>query len=299
MQRRSLLIYVIAALAFMGLGAGIGVMGWIVFTGGTGEASEPITAPTLDLEAEPTISQEQAAAYATESAELRAEVEQLSTQVAGTGDDVEADADADQAEAPSEPGALTADEAAPARTLFRIQQDGSEARFYIEETMRGERITVVGTTDQVAGDVLVNFDNPAASQLGVIRINVRTLQTDESLRNQAIRGQILESARAEYEFSEFAPTGLEGLPESVEIGEAVEFQIVGDLTLRDVTRTLTFDATVSVAAEDRLEGVARTTILRDDFNVNIPRLPTFVADVGDEVVLEIEFVALAVDEEDA
>jgi polyisoprenoid-binding protein YceI len=234
MQGRSLVVYAIAALALVAVGVGV-VIGWIMFTGGTGEASEPITAPTLDPAAEPSI--------------------------------------------------------------FRITQEESEARFYIDETLRGERVTVVGTTDQVAGEIAVNFDNPPASQVGTIRVNVRTLQTDESLRNQAIRGQILQSARPEYEFSEFVPSALEGLPESVAIGETVGFQIIGDLTLRDVTRTLTFDAEVTVTAEDRLEGVARTTILFEDFNVNIPRLPSFVADVDDEVVLEIQFVALAVNEE--
>jgi polyisoprenoid-binding protein YceI len=234
MRRRSLVMVVIAGLAVVVVTAGI-LIGWFIITGGTGEASEPITAPTLDPGAEPSI--------------------------------------------------------------FRIIQEESEARFYIDETLRGERVTVVGVTDQVAGEIAVDFDNPPASQVGTIRVNVRTLQTDESLRNQAIRGQILQSARPEYEFSEFAPSALEGLPESVEIGETVGFQIIGDLTLRDVTRTLTFDAEVTVTAEDRLEGVARTTILFEDFNVNIPRLPAFVAEVDDEVVLEIQFVALAVDEE--
>ena len=38
------------------------------------------------------------------------------------------------------------------------------------------------------------------------------------------------------------------------------FQIVGDLTIRDVTRQATFEATVTPTSPDRLEGTATTTI---------------------------------------
>src|SRR5262245_57168864 len=57
--------------------------------------------------------------------------------------------------------------------LFHIVPDESEARYIVDET-DPRRIGLVGKTDQVAGDILVDFDHPASSQVGTIRINMRT-----------------------------------------------------------------------------------------------------------------------------
>ena len=70
---------------------------------------------------------------------------------------------------------------------------------------------------------------------------------------------------------------------------------IGDLDLHGVTRSLTFDATVTLVSEERIEGYASTTILYSDFNIVVPQPPP-VSFIADEVVMEIEFVALAVEE---
>ncbi|MFW5748167.1 MAG: YceI family protein [Chloroflexota bacterium] len=184
----------------------------------------------------------------------------------------------------------TTQETAGQRVLFRIDQSESEVRFIIDEVLAGQPTTVVGVTDQVAGDIVVDFVNPGSSQVGTIRINVRTLETDNRFRNDAIRGRILESSRDEFEFSDFVPTELVGLPDTVAIGDTIEFQIIGDLTIKDVTRSLTFDTTVTVVSEDRIEGNASTTMLYRDFGLTIPDVPG-VSDIADEVGLEIDFVA--------
>ena len=89
-----------------------------------------------------------------------------------------------------------------------IVPEQSEVLFRIDEMLFGDPNTVVGTTNEVAGDLLLDFDNPSNSQIGLIRINVRTLSTDNAIRNRALRGQILEVNRDEFEFAEFTPTQL-------------------------------------------------------------------------------------------
>ena len=126
-----------------------------------------------------------------------------------------------------------------------------------------------------------------------MRINVRTLRTDEERRDRAIRSRILESASDQYEFTTFEPVRLEGLPGSVELGQTVAFQIVGNLAIRDITREVVFDAELTVVAPDRVEGTAVTTIMRGDYNLTIPNVP-FVASVDEDVLLGITFVAVAV-----
>ena len=152
---------------------------------------------------------------------------------------------------------------------------------------------MVGTTNQVAGDFIVDFGNLGASEMGTLRINVRTLRTPEERRDRAIRSRILESASDEFEFITFEPVNLVGLPESVEMGQPAAFQIVGNLTIRNITREVTFDAELTLAAPDRVEGTAVTVIQRPDYNLTIPSVP-FVASVDEDVLLGITFVAVAV-----
>jgi hypothetical protein len=64
--------------------------------------------------------------------------------------------------------------------------------------------------------------------------------------------------------------------------------------VRDITQEITFQVTVTPVSETRLQRVARASVLRSDYDLNIPSVPN-VANVSDEVRLEIEFVALAVD----
>lgn len=177
-------------------------------------------------------------------------------------------------------------------TIFEIVPEESEVRFLIFEELGGQPNTVVGRTDQVAGQIVVDFDNPAASVLGTIRVNVRTLVTDSELRNRAIRSQILQSV--DFEFAEFVPTGLEGLPDTITMGTPITFTISGNLTVRDVTKPVTFEARVTPVAETRLQGLATATVLREDYGLEIPSVPN-VANVANEVGLEIEFTAQTVE----
>jgi len=178
----------------------------------------------------------------------------------------------------------------PAATVFEIEPEESEARFVIDEVLRGSPKTVVGTTDQVAGQIAVDLTNPDTAQIGTIRINARTFATDSTQRDRAIQSQILQTDQHEY--ISFTPTELVGLPDSVNPGEALTVQIVGDLTIRGVTREATFDAIVTPQSASRLAGTAMTTIRYADWGISIPQVPA-VAGVSDQVQLQLDFVATA------
>jgi polyisoprenoid-binding protein YceI len=120
----------------------------------------------------------------------------------------------------------------------------------------------------------------------VITVNARTLVTDQDRRNQAIRNRIL--LTDQFEFVTFTPTGVSGLSGSAGPGQSFNFQISGDLTIREITRPVVFDTTVTVESMERVRGLASTTILRSDYDILIPSVP-FVANVGENIGLEIEF----------
>ena len=156
-------------------------------------------------------------------------------------------------------------------TVFSIVSEESEASFSLEEDLRGNRVTVIGTTNQVGGDVAIDFTNPSASDVGTITINARSLETDNGFRNRAMRSDILQSAQDEYEFITFAPTSLSGLPDSVDVGETYTFDIIGDLTILDTTTEVTFNAEVTVVSETEITGSATTNILYGEWGLPVPR----------------------------
>lgn len=94
--------------------------------------------------------------------------------------------------------------------IFQISPADSQVRFELDEDLRGSRVTVVGTTDQVAGEIAVNLADLAQTQVGVIQINARTLATDNNFRNRAIQNEILDTGANE--FITFTPTAVNGLP---------------------------------------------------------------------------------------
>lgn len=189
-------------------------------------------------------------------------------------------------------GAATIDPAAASgtATVYRIDPASSQVRFELNEEFRGVPTLVVGTTDQIAGELSVNLSDLTATQVGVLQINARALLTDNNFRNRAIQNQILETN--EFEFITFTPTAVNGLPANAQLGQAVQFSIAGELTIRGVTQPIEFTVEATPMTESQLVGTASTTINRVDFGLNIPSAPG-IANVEEEVELYIDFVANA------
>lgn len=167
--------------------------------------------------------------------------------------------------------------------VAQIVQEESEARFLIDEVLNNEPVTVVGATNQVAGELAVDPQDPTKTRVGIIQINARTLTTDNDFRNRAIKNRILFTDQ--YEFITFEPTEIMGLPQDGTVGQTYTFQMVGNLTIRDVTQPLTFEVTATPTTDTRLEGTAKATIRYADFNITIPQVQQ-VASVSDDVRLE-------------
>ncbi|NDJ35793.1 MAG: YceI family protein [Chloroflexi bacterium] len=178
-----------------------------------------------------------------------------------------------------------------AENTFAIQQDRSEARFIIDEVLRGDPTTVVGATDDVTGTLVVDYADPAAASIGLIRINATTLATDIDLRNRALQGQILQTGEPENQVITFEPTAVEGLPaEPVTLGESIPLTITGMLTVHGETNEVTFEGSATPTDGSTIEGTFSTTIQYADYGISIPDVPQ-VAEVSDDVTLEIDFVA--------
>lgn len=307
-SRRTRLNVALGLLLF-GLGAIFGaVAGIFIFlqiTGGNAAVSEPISAPTLSVAEFQNSNQESVAELAetvvielvTPTAEP---TEAIATQPVPTAVPTETAVSAEPTVTPLPPPSPTPT-IPPTATpqlpqLFRIDSSRSQARFSVYETF--PEGWAVGGTNQIAGDVIIDFTNPPNSQVGTIRINLRSLQTDDTRRDQSIRCCVLLSGRDEYEFGEFRPTVISGLPTEVAFGQAIPVQISGELTVRGATNPVTFDSTLNLSSETELSGLATAQINRADFGIlNNDENGFDYHGVAAEVTLEFEFVAVAVEEQ--
>lgn len=177
-------------------------------------------------------------------------------------------------------------------TLFTIDSSSSKATFTIDEVLFGNPNTVVGETDKVAGQILVNAQDPSKSQVGEIKIDVSTLVTDNDLRNRTLQGRILETDTPANQYATFVAKSITGLPESIAVGQQVSFKIAGDLTIHQVTKSVTFDATVKAVSDKQITGTASTTVKYSDFGISVPDVPS-VTGLGDTVKLALDFMANA------
>jgi polyisoprenoid-binding protein YceI len=250
---RSLVLWIAAAVLAVA-GAAFAYLFW--FAGGSGEPSTELTTPEL-------------AATTTTS---------LTSSTTSDG-------------SPSATTGSTEDESAS--LTFIIDPDQSTARFELDEVLNGSPKHVVGTTDQVAGQVRVDEADLSSAEFSDIVVNARTFTTDSERRDRAIRGPvILDSGSDANELITFTVTSVDGLEGSVQTGETVDFTITGDLTVKGTKQEVTFDASVTFVDRGTIEGTATAEITRDMFGIGIPSVPS-VADVTNEVLIGIEFVALA------
>jgi polyisoprenoid-binding protein YceI len=236
-------------------------------SGVTPEATEPAVEPTAVVEPEPQVDPD------VETATPQPEPQEAALPEA----DGAVDADTEATVVTETPAEASSQEDEPVEEIsaslftFEIVPAESEARFVIDEVLRGAPKTVVGTTDQVAGQLALDPVDLSSAQVGTIQVNARTLVTDSDFRNRAVKNRILLTDN--YEFVTFTPTEVIGLPETGAVGETYTFQIAGDLTITDVTRPVTFDAVATATSEAQIEGTATTAFPYTDFELFIPDAP--------------------------
>src|SRR6185436_20366561 len=100
----------------------------------------------------------------------------------------------------------------------------------IYEQLNGNDKTVVGTTSEVAGDILLNLSDLSQSEIGEISINARTFATDDDRRDNSVARFILQSESDANEFITFKATSISSLSGSATVGDTLTFQVTGDLT---------------------------------------------------------------------
>ncbi len=174
--------------------------------------------------------------------------------------------------------------------VYRIVPGESQLTYEVGEVFINEnnRFNVaVGVTSQINGEIMLDLDAPQNSRLGVITADISQFKSDSSRRDNAIRNRFLESAR--YPTVTFVATQIEGLPQAYQPGQEIQLKISGDLTIRQVTKAVTFEVSVKHQG-DALIGQASTTILMSDFGFG-PISIVGILKTEDQVKVTLKFVA--------
>ncbi len=172
---------------------------------------------------------------------------------------------------------------------FILDKNRSVVSYSVDETFLNQNnrlATAVGKTSEITGTLQIDTQNLSNVAVGEFTVNISTLKSDSSRRDSAIQNRWLESAK--YPLARFIVKEIKGLPQNLRDNELVNFQLVGDLTIREVTRSVTWD--VSAMLKDKeLTGKATTFIYMADWGVEPPNIAGVLI-VKDGVTLTVEFV---------
>ena len=170
---------------------------------------------------------------------------------------------------------------------YRVAPQGNEARYRIGEQLLDIELPsdAVGKTTQIEGSIAVGPDGSILTDESRFTINLASLQSDRSMRDNYVRRRLLHTDQ--YANAVFIPTAFRKLQLPLPKSGEVTFQIVGNLTIRDVTRPVTWDV-VGKLNNEALTGTAKTSFKFAEFQLQKPQVPS-VLSVDDEIVLEYTF----------
>lgn len=194
-----------------------------------------------------------------------------------------------------EAAAETAEEApagsGPEVRTFEIVPEQSEASYEVQEEFFDrpvELFDAVGRTNAIEGQFQLNIDGTQVQLAdNHFIVDLRTLTSDESRRDRRIQEQWLESNT--YPWAEFTATHIEDFPQDAAEGQDVSFKVVGDMTIREVTRPAAFDVTARLDG-DTFSGTATSYLLMRDFGFEPPSIMGML-EVTDGVTVTLNFVA--------
>jgi polyisoprenoid-binding protein YceI len=145
----------------------------------------------------------------------------------------------------------------------------------------------IGTTHSVTGSFKIpTGTSPLVAGMN-ITVDLRTLQSDASMRDHYIQRNTLETDT--YPYATFVSVSTQGLPANYSDGQTVHFQLIGNLTMHGKTNKEVFDVQGKVVG-NTITGTATSTIYMTDFGIQPPNLAN-IAIAQNKVVITVTFVA--------
>ncbi|MEX1181860.1 MAG: YceI family protein [Gemmatimonadota bacterium] len=170
---------------------------------------------------------------------------------------------------------------------FTVAPQGNEARYLVQEQLAGFDLPndAVGRTAAVSGRIAVTGTGTVLRDSSHFTIDAASLTTDRDRRDNYVRRNTLQTEANPTIV--FVPTSIEGLPFPLPASGGATFRMVGDLTIRGVTRPVTWDM-VAQFVNGSIRGDAKTQFSFAEFEMTKPSVRS-VLSVADDIRLEYTF----------
>jgi polyisoprenoid-binding protein YceI len=169
---------------------------------------------------------------------------------------------------------------------YNVAPIGNEARYRVfEELASIGHNEVIGKTRDVKGKLVLDGNGGIVKDSSKIVVNTQALQTDSKRRDNSLRKQTLETEK--FPEATLVPVSFDGFPGEIPSGQEKNFTLIGDLTVRNVTKSTKWDVVARRQGND-IVGTAKTVFTLEDFDITKPKA-LMVFSVADTVHLEYDF----------
>ncbi|MGH7649386.1 MAG: YceI family protein [Gemmatimonadaceae bacterium] len=193
--------------------------------------------------------------------------------------------------APARTSALAATVASAARAAgpvhLVVAPKNNEARYFVREQLARINFPsdAVGVTDSVTGGFALDDKGQIIPADSKFVVDLRGLKSDRSMRDGFIQHRTLETDK--YPTVTLVPKELQGLPNPLPDSGRVSFTLLGDLTVRGVTKPTSW-MVEAFMRHGEVRGTASTGFTFDDFQIVKPKVGS-VLSVADSIHLVYDF----------
>jgi polyisoprenoid-binding protein YceI len=165
--------------------------------------------------------------------------------------------------------------------------DGTSASYRVREQLAGVNFPsdAVGTSTAVTGSIVFNKDGSIDSGKSKLSFDLRTLKSDQSMRDGFIQKRTLETDQ--YPMAEFVPKTITGM--SNPLNGQMGFELTGDMTIHATAAPVTWQGIATIDNNNGIvAGRATTDFKFEKFGLAPPQIFR-VMSVNDDIALEVEF----------
>jgi polyisoprenoid-binding protein YceI len=175
-----------------------------------------------------------------------------------------------------------------------VAPQGNEARYRVREQLFGVDFPndAVGVTNNITGSIAFDAKGNIVPAESRIVVDVTGLKSDKDRRDGYIQRNTLQTEQ--YPTVVLVPTAVKGVKLPLLKSGTVAFELIGDLTVRGVTRPTTWRGEAKLE-NGKVSGNATTTFTFSDFQMEKPKVRS-VLSVEDDIKLEYDFT-LAIGQE--
>jgi polyisoprenoid-binding protein YceI len=168
-----------------------------------------------------------------------------------------------------------------------LASTGNAARYRVRERLVGHDFPndAIGETKNLTGAIAFDSNGKVIREASKFTVDAGSFVSDKDRRDGFVRGRLLDAEQ--YPTVVLVPTAVHGMTIPLPTTGTHPFEMMGDLTVRGVTRPTTWNGTVQFK-DGAVSGSAATAFTFDDIQMEQPRVPVLLS-VADTIRLEINF----------